>query len=437
MATSARSDASVGKQASNMTTVAYVVSTHPGLFTYVSDEIDQLRLLGMRVVPMSLNTVQPADLIDDRDRDELGRTVFVKATKPTKIAAAVVGQVLRNPGNVVAAFRVALGYEPWNLKRLIWRLIYFVEACVVADHARRENVDHLHAHFGGAPSFVAWFASILLGDVPWSFTVHGPHDFFDEGPNQLQAKVRAAAFTVAISDYCRSQLLRIASSPEAASRIKIVRCGIDLTRFAFRPRSTRPAEELGPFRIVMVARLAAEKGQFVLLDALAELRQRGYDVVVDLVGSGPARPELERQVLDRRIGDYVTFHGAQPPATVATLLRSADVFCLPSFAEGLPMTIMEAMAIGIPVIATAINGTPELVEHGRTGQLVIAGRSHDVAEAVQALIKNPESASAMIVAARGAVEAAHNGVETARTLADYFIEAAGPLGRCSNAGLPA
>jgi colanic acid/amylovoran biosynthesis glycosyltransferase len=421
-----------------VTTVAYVVNSYPGSFTFVSDEIDQLRLLGIKVVPMSLNTVQKVDLLDARDRDELGRTKFIKAAKPWKIAKAIATQVARNPGNVIAALRAAVGYEPWNLKRLVWRLMYLIEAFVVADQARRNSVEHLHAHFGGAPSFVAWFASILLGDVPWSFTVHGPHDFFDEGPNQLQAKVGAASFTVAISDYCRSQLLRIAASSEAAGRIKIVRCGIDLSRFAFRPRA-RDAEThaQSPFRVVMVARLAAEKGQFVLLDALAELRQRGYNVVVDLVGSGPARAELERQVLDRRIGEYVTFHGAQAPAMVVALLQSADVFCLPSFAEGLPVSIMEAMAIGIPVIATAINGTPELVEHGRTGQLVIAGRSHDVAEAVQALLKNPESATNMIVAARAAVEASHNGVDTARTLADCFVEAAGPLGRCSNAALSA
>jgi colanic acid/amylovoran biosynthesis glycosyltransferase len=428
-----------------VTTVAYVVNSYPGSFTFVSDEIDQLRLLGLKVVPMSLNTVQASDLLDGRDRDELGRTVFIKATKPLKIAKAVAGQVVRNPGRVVHALRAAVGYEPWNLKRLVWRLMYLVEAFVVADQARRDNVDHLHAHFGGAPSFVAWFASILLGDVAWSFTVHGPHDFFDEGPNQLQAKVRAAAFTVAISDYCRSQLLRIASSPEAASRVKIVRCGIDLSRFVFRPKGRDAVTHApspfrivpSPFRIVMVARLAAEKGQFVLLDALAELRERGYDVVVDLVGSGPARGELERQVLDRRIGEFVTFHGAQSPAAVVLLLESADVFCLPSFAEGLPVSIMEAMAIGIPVIATAINGTPELVEHGRTGQLVIAGRSHDLAEAVQELIKNPDAGTAMISAARAAVEASHNGVDTARTLADCFIEAAGSLGRCSDAALSA
>jgi colanic acid/amylovoran biosynthesis glycosyltransferase len=421
-----------------VTTVAYVLNSYPGSFTFVSDEIDQLRLVGVSVVPMSLNTVHASDLLDGRDRDELGRTVFIKATKPFRIAKAIGAQITRRPGNCVRALRAAVGYEPWNLKRLLWRLLYLVEACVVADRARRDNVDHLHAHFGGAPSFVAWFASILLGDVPWSFTVHGPHDFFDEGPNQLQAKVGAAAFTVAISDYCRSQLLRIASSPDAASRIKVVRCGIDLSRFAFRPKARDAITHVpSPFRIVMVARLAAEKGQFVLLDSLAELRQRGYDVVVDLVGSGPARAELERQVHDRRIGEFVTFHGAKSPAAVVTLLESADVFCLPSFAEGLPVSIMEAMAIGVPVIATAINGTPELVEHGRTGQLVIAGRANDLADAVQELIKNPEAATAMILAARAAVEASHNGVDTARTLADRFIEAVGSLDRCINAGLPA
>jgi colanic acid/amylovoran biosynthesis glycosyltransferase len=391
-------------------TVAYVVNTYPGLYTFVADEIDALRDMGVRVAPVSLNTVEQAGLAHERDRNEYSATLFVKGVAKSRVLRAIATQFVKRPKRAVRALRLAAGYEPLNLKRLVWRLFYLAEACALAQHVRSQNVTHIHAHFGGAPSFVAWFASELLGDVPWSFTVHGPHDFFDEGTNQLKDKVAAAAFTVAISDYCRSQLLRIADAPDAGDRVVVVRCGIDVAKFPFR---LKPVGD--PFRIITVARLAPEKGQFVLLDAVAELHRLGMNVAVDLVGTGPARAELEQRVASLGLSSAFTFHGSKTPAEVAALLNAADVFCLPSFAEGLPVSIMEAMAIGIPVVATAINGTPELVEDGRTGRLVIAGRSSDIVEAILAIMADPSGTEATVRAARVAVETLHD-IDTAAVL---------------------
>jgi colanic acid/amylovoran biosynthesis glycosyltransferase len=261
--------------------LAYVVNTYPGLYTFVADEIDALRAMGIRVAPVSLNTVEQSGLAHERDRHEYTATLFVKGVAKPRVLRAIAIQFVKRPKRAVRALRLAAEYEPLNLKRLVWRLFYLAEACVLAQHVRAQNVTHIHAHFGGAPSFVAWFASELLGDVPWSFTVHGPHDFFDEGTNQLKDKVAAAAFTVAISDYCRSQLLRIADAPDASDRVVVVRCGIDVERFPFR---LKPAGD--PLRIITVARLAPEKGQFVLLEAVAELHRLGLPVAVDLVGTG-------------------------------------------------------------------------------------------------------------------------------------------------------
>jgi colanic acid/amylovoran biosynthesis glycosyltransferase len=390
--------------------LAYVVNTYPGLYTFVADEIDALRAMGIRVAPVSLNTVEQSGIAHERDRHEYTATLFVKGVAKPRVLRAIAIQFVKRPKRAVRALRLAAEYEPLNLKRLVWRLFYLAEACVLAQHVRSQKVTHIHAHFGGAPSFVAWFASELLGDVPWSFTVHGPHDFFDEGTNQLKDKVAAAAFTVAISDYCRSQLLRIADAPDASDRVVVVRCGIDVERFPFRLKAAGD-----PLRIITVARLAPEKGQFVLLDAVAELQRLGIHVAVDLVGTGPARTDLERRVDELGLASAVTFHGSKTPAEVASLLNAADVFCLPSFAEGLPVSIMEAMAIGIPVVATAINGTPELVEDGRTGRLVIAGRSIDIVEAIQAILADPEGTKSMVRAARSAVETLHD-IDTAAVL---------------------
>jgi glycosyltransferase involved in cell wall biosynthesis len=403
-------------------TIAYVVNTYPGLYTFVADEIDALRAMNVRVVPVSLNTVEQTGLAHERDRNELSATLFIKGVAKGRVVRAIATQFLKRPERAVRALKLAVGFEPWNVKRLVWRLFYLAEACVLAGHVRSQKATHIHAHFGGAPSFVAWFASELLGDVPWSFTVHGPHDFFDEGTNQLKDKVAAAAFTVAISDYCRSQLLRIADSQEAAKRVVVVRCGIELDRFPFR---IKPVGD--PFRIITVARLAPEKGQFVLLDAVAELHGLGHRVAVDLVGTGPAHDELEQRARALGLESVVTFHGSKTPDEVAELLNAADAFCLPSFAEGLPVSIMEAMATGIPVIATAINGTPELVENGRTGRLVIAGRSSDIVDAVQAIVADPEGTRAMLLAARSEVAAQHEISATAVVLATQFGSAATAL----------
>jgi colanic acid/amylovoran biosynthesis glycosyltransferase len=190
----------------------------------------------------------------------------------------------------------------------------------------------------------------------------------------------------------------------------VVRCGIDVAKFPFR---LKPVGD--PFRIITVARLAPEKGQFVLLDAVAELHRFGMNVAVDLVGTGPARAELEQRVASLGLSSAVTFHGSKTPVEVAALLNAADVFCLPSFAEGLPVSIMEAMATGIPVVATSINGTPELVEDGRTGRLVIAGRSADIVEAIQAIMADPFGTEATVRAARVAVETLHD-IDTAAVL---------------------
>jgi colanic acid/amylovoran biosynthesis glycosyltransferase len=403
-------------------TVAYVVNTYPGLYTFVADEIDALRAMNIRVTPVSLNTVDREALAHERDRDEVAATLFVKGVAKARVVRAVATQFLKRPRRAVRALKLAISYEPWNVKRLVWRLFYLAEACVLASHVRSQKATHIHAHFGGAPSFVAWFASELLGDVPWSFTVHGPHDFFDEGTNQLKDKVAAAAFTVAISDYCRSQLLRIADSADANDRVVVVRCGIDVARFPFR---LKPVGD--PFRIITVARLAPEKGQFVLLEAVAELHRLGCKVAVDLVGTGPAHAELERRADALGLASVVTFHGSKTPAEVAALLNAADVFCLPSFAEGLPVSIMEAMATGIPVVATAINGTPELVEHGRTGRLVIAGRSADIVDAVQAIMADPDGTQSMVRAARTAVETLHDIDTAAVSLATQFSTTAAAL----------
>jgi colanic acid/amylovoran biosynthesis glycosyltransferase len=400
--------------------VAYILNTYPGSFTFVATEIEHLRRNGLTIVPVSLNAVNESDLLVDADRQERRRTFVVKQRSKVGILRDLLRQVRKRPGATWRAVRLAVGYEPFDLRNTLWRLFYFVEACIVVRHLERERVTHAHAHFGGAPSFVAWFASVLSDDLTWSFTVHGPHDFFEERVNQLAGKVDAAAFTVAIADFTRSQLMRLNDNPDVWPKIKVIRCGVELDAFPFAEREPSPA-----LRILTTARLAAEKGQAVVIDAVALLRERGYDVSLDLVGSGPARDDLERLVAARHLGERVTLHGAQPPTFVADLLRRADVFCLASFAEGLPVSIMEAMSCGVPVVASAINGTPELVVDGVTGHLVIAGRADAVADAIEQIVKDPQASRQRALAARRAVETQHDAAVVGAQLAEALCNAHG------------
>jgi glycosyltransferase involved in cell wall biosynthesis len=310
-----------------------------------------------------------------------------------------------------------------------------LEAVVVHRWCRQSGIDHVHAHFGGAPGTVAWFAAALSRRIDprrplsWSITIHGPHDFMNERSANLPALVANADLVVAISDFTAAQLLRLAP-PSRRNRVQVVRCGIDLQLFAERDPSVdhRVTDEgpdsCTPLRVVTIGRMAPEKGQWVLCDAIAQLADRGVDVTLRIVGDGELRDELVRQIDALGLTDRIELVGLLEPIAVRAEIAAADVFCLPSFAEGLPIALMEAAAVGTPIVCTSVAGIPELVIDGQSGRCVPAGSMTALAAAIEQLAVDPQVRRKLADGARAMVEARHERRTNTRTLATLLRAAA-------------
>lgn len=255
-----------------------------------------------------------------------------------------------------------------------------------------------------------------LGGPEFSFTVHGSEEFDAPRALSLDEKIAAARFVVAVCDYGRSQLLR--QAPAAAwERIHVVRCALDASWLDAEP-TPAPATP----RLVSVGRLCEQKGQLLLVRAVAELVAAGREVELELLGEGPLRGALEREVAALGLAGRVHLRGRVDQAQVVAALRSARAFVLPSFAEGLPVAIMEAFALARPVISTYVAGIPELVVPGESGWLVPAGSRADLARALEeALAASPERLSAMGRAGRARVLELHDARRSAEALAGLLL----------------
>jgi glycosyltransferase involved in cell wall biosynthesis len=300
------------------------------------------------------------------------------------------------------------------------RLAHLGYAAATARYCRERQIRHLHAHFGLAPATIAWFACEILNfdrdaACTWSFTIHGFQDFVDEAMARLDLKAASASFVICVSDFTKSQLCRVAD-PLYWERFRVVRCGIDLDAFPLRkPRPMRAVP-----RIVILGRLSPEKGHGVLLDAVALLAREGVAVEVEIIGDGPFADAIRRQETALGIEGRVIHSGELLAEKVARRLADADIFCMASFSEGLPISLMEAMAVGVPVVTTWISGIPELAVNEVTAMTVPPGNSAALAAAIKRLVEDPELGARLVPAARAAVERMHSREDNAAQLADMF-----------------
>ncbi|HEX7096132.1 MAG TPA: glycosyltransferase [Acidimicrobiales bacterium] len=404
--------------------IGYLATHYPSVsHSFILREVLALRDLGVSIEPMAINPAPEDDVLTDVDRAERRRTFYVKAQSKRRIAAAMLSALRKRPIGVLATAGVAVRSAGFDLKAGLWRLFQLVEAVIVWQHCERVGVRHIHAHFGQVPATVAWFTAELGNRLDpdgepwtWSVTIHGWHEFVNEREAALRQKVHAASFVVCISDYTRSQLMRIAH-PDDWHKLRVVRCGIDTTAFA--QREPRPIGKVP--RLLMVARLSPEKGHLVLLDAVRLLSDRGRRVEVELIGPGEFRDDIERAAKSMGIEDRVRFLGACSPTEINAHLRACDIFVLPSFAEGLPVALMEAMAVGVPVVTTYISGIPELVIDGWTGMVVPAGRADLLASAIDRLCDDPRLVQSIVQAARAKVEEQHELANNVPALAALLL----------------
>lgn len=396
-------------------TSAYPMQSH----SFIRREIAAVEALGHAVRRYS---VRPCggDLVDPADLAERDRTsVLLRGGAPLRIAGAAVA-ALRRPRALVAALLLAVRVGCRSDRGVLRHLVYLAEACLLLRWCRRDGVEHLHAHFGHNPAAVAMLCH-ALGGPTFSFTAHGTETFDAPQLQALDEKIARAAFAVGVSQFGRSQLCRW-SDPACWERIHVVRCGVDDQILALPAVPAPPAP-----RLVCVARLSPEKGHVPLLHAAGRVRETGRPLELTLVGDGPLRPALEALAARLGIADAIRFLGWQDGAGVVREVLAARALVVPSFSEGLPVVLMEAMALRRPCIASQITGIPELVKQGVTGWLVPAGDEEELADAIAAALDAaPAELDRMGRAGAERVAAMHDASAEAARLVELF---AGVVGR--------
>lgn len=391
--------------------VAYLTGEYPrATDTFIQREVAALRAHGLTVETCSIRRTGPEHHVGEEQRREAARTFHVlEATgKPlTSLKAHLAA--LRAPARYACALRLAWATAPAGIKGHVYNLIYFAEAVVLAHHMRARGVVHLHNHIAKSSCTVAMLASAVSG-IPYSFTLHGPDIFFEPHHWRLDEKIARAAFVACISHFCRSQAM-IFSAPAHWDRLHIVHCGVDPALYDS-PRGA-PGK-----RLLFVGRLAAVKGVPVLFQAMQAVAADHPDLSLTLIGDGPERRMLEDQARAMGLSGKVHFAGYKGQAEVAAALRETDLLVLPSFAEGLPVVLMEALAARVPVLTTRIAGVGELVEDGISGRLVAPGDPVALADALRALLDaSPADRAAMGEAGRARVVADFDSVTEAGKLA--------------------
>jgi colanic acid/amylovoran biosynthesis glycosyltransferase len=394
--------------------IAYLTPIYPmPSQTFIRREIAVLEALGFTVHRFTLRRFA-GKLVDEADRTEQQRTCSILEVRALGLAKAFVLEALRQPRRWIAAVAATVQMGLRSERGLFRHFIYLAEACILRCRLAECGARHVHAHFGSNSADIA-FLCRLLGGPPYSITIHGPEEFDAPRPLGLRKKIHHAAFIIAVSQFTRSQLYRW-SALEDWWKIHVVHCGLDqlFLSTAVSPVPERP-------RLVNVGRLSEQKGQLLLIKAAALLRDQGLDFELVIVGDGSMRGEIEQLVDQLGLRDSVRITGFLDNYGVLQELVAARALVLPSFAEGLPVVIMEALALGRPVISTYVAGIPELIEPGVNGWLVPAGEVGILVEAMtDALTADPAELERMGRAGATRVAEQHNALTEARKLAVFF-----------------
>jgi len=395
--------------------VAYLTNQYPAAsHSFIRREIEALEAEGIAVSRFSIRPANRSQLPDPRDQEELSKTTCLLQGNRLHLVLSALLAVFSNPLCALKAVRAAFAGCEFRSIDVIRRLAYFAEAAALSRRLCSEKINHIHAHFGTNPATVARVAS-LLSEIPYSFTLHGPDEF--DAPRQLDiaGKVRDSAFCVAISSYGKSQVMRWSAVADWG-KIRVVKCGVDESFIHLPDVTDAPVAA----KLCAVARLSPQKGIPLLLEAAAELRRRGRDFHLTLVGDGELRKDLENIIDAEGLGEFVELAGWANSSAVIGHLLAARVMVLPSFAEGLPVVIMEALALRRPVIVTSIAGPPELVD-AQCGWLIPAGSVEKLVSALEeALDATPEQLNQMGESGRERVLKLHHSRDNGRKLAAIF-----------------
>ena len=394
--------------------IAYFINQYPKVsHSFIRREIQALEGLGLTVQRIALRGWD-AELVDADDIREREQTQFVLKAGAFSILLSVIKTLAAHPLRFFAALKLALEMG-WHAERpLPYHLIYLAEACQIVPWMKSFGATHVHAHFGSNSTEIVMLAH-ALGGPAYSFTVHGPEEFDKPLFLGLPVKIMRSAFVVAISSYGRSQLFRWVAHAYW-SKVKVVHCGLEKSFY-----DIAPSPVTANARLVCVGRLCEQKGQLLLLEAAHGLAKKGIPFELVLAGDGEMRPEVERMITVYGLEEKVRITGWISGQQVRDEILNACGLVLPSFAEGLPVVIMEAMALRRPVISTYVAGIPELVIPKENGWLVPAGSVTELMVAMEDMLsKSSEQLAAMGDAAYTRVTERHAIDTEAKKLAELF-----------------
>ncbi|WP_432241254.1 glycosyltransferase family 4 protein [Herbaspirillum robiniae] len=399
--------------------IAYFINQYPKVsHSFIRREIAAVEEQGFTVQRIALRGWD-AEVVDDDDRAERDRTQYVLQRGMAGLLAPLARRLAASPGRFFSALTLAVRMAARGERGLPYHLVYLAEAAQVVEWTAAFGARHIHAHFGTNSTEIVMLAQ-ALGGPSYSFTVHGPEEFDKPLALGLDEKIRRSAFTVAITSFCQSQLYRWVEQ-EAWSKVAIVHCGLDRAFYA-----DAPAQAAAAPRLVCVGRLCEQKGQLLLVEAAAQLQRRGLAFELVLAGDGEMRPQIEEQIRRHGLQEKIRITGWISSRQVREELLAARALVLPSFAEGLPVVIMEAMALRRPVLTTYIAGIPELVLHGENGWLFPAGDVERLVESMQACLDaSPQALEQMGEAAHArAVERHSIGTEAAKLARLFALHSA-------------
>ena len=394
--------------------VAYLVNQYPKVsHSFIRREILALERQGVTVERFAVRGGGD-DFPDPADRLERERTRYLLQQGILGLLGAALAMAATRPLRFARALGLAATMWRRSSRTPFHHLAYLAEACRLVRWTDAARVDHLHAHFGTNPAEVAMLAR-ELGGPPYSFTVHGPEEFDSPGALGLAEKGRRASFVVAVSSFGRSQLLRWLPTP-AWPKVEVVHCGLEPAFHRDAPAGSPAAP-----RLVCVGRLCEQKGQLLLLEAARRVIASGRPLELVLAGDGEMRDEVEARIDALGLRPNVSITGWVAGERVRDEILAARALVLPSFAEGLPVVIMEAMALRRPVISTFVGGIAELVRQGEDGWLVPPGDVVALGAAIELCLATPPSRLAEIGAgARARVLERHSADVEAVKLAALF-----------------
>ncbi|WP_394648370.1 glycosyltransferase family 4 protein [uncultured Sphingomonas sp.] len=372
--------------------IAYLVSQYPASsHTFIRREVDSLRRHGVDIRTYSIRRPSPAELKAPEDKASFAETRFVLPLSFPALLGAHLRALVTRPAAWFGLLRLALRHRAPGAKALLWSLFHFAEAVVLANMWRADQITHVHNHFANAGATVGMLAARFAG-LPWSLTLHGISETDYPAGLTLGAKLEAADFAACVSWFGRAQAMRV-TAPAHWHKFALVRCGLDLPSLPAAPARDGPRRA-----IVCVARLSSEKGHLGLLEAIAPL-----DATLTLVGDGPMLAEIEAAVARLGLAERVRFVGRLDEAATLATIANADLLVLPSFMEGLPIVLMEAMAIGVPVVGSRVAGVPELIADGEEGLLFNPGDWGDLRRQIARLLDDPALGDRLAQAARAKV----------------------------------